>query len=151
MSDTAAVFSPATNDPKGKPARPVLIDPADGACEICAAWTAAREAAGKPVCGRCGKAVLPFQNMGGNGFQSVKPDHYHLEMVGSEAGRRCRYAELCHECYLADHKAVYPDTPLPSLPLVVVDINRRDDPKLFRAVIGAIESGEGPAAVDVSE
>jgi hypothetical protein len=118
--------------------RPVLIDPADGPCETCAGWEAKRAAAGKPVCVRCDAPILPFQNMGGNGFQSVHPDHYHLEAVGAVAGRRCRYAELCHECYLADHKAAYPDLPLPQLPLVLADLNAKQDPKLFRPADGDV-------------
>lgn len=114
--------------------RPLLIDPADGPCEICARW----EARPKGTCARCPAPVLPFQNMGGNGFQSVRPDHYHLEMVGEAAGRRCKYAELCHDCYLADHAAVYPGLPAPLLPLVVVDINKRNDPKLFIPPVGEV-------------
>lgn len=114
--------------------RPVLIDPADGPCEICAAW-AARP---KGTCTTCGAAILPFQNMGGNGFQSVFPDHYHLEQVGDVAGRRGKYAELCHECYRKNYAETYPDSPPPQLPLVFMDLNARHDPKLFRPVDGEV-------------
>lgn len=114
--------------------RPLLIDPADGPCEICSAW-AARP---RGTCTRCGGPILPFQNMGGNGFQGVFPDHYHLEPIGDVMGRHGRYAELCHECYLTDHAAAYPDVPPPQLPLVFMDINARHDAKLFRPADGDV-------------
>ena len=118
--------------------RPILIDPADGPCEICSARAEARGKAGKPICHRCGDSFHAFQNMGGNGFQSVKPDHFHLEMVGEASGRRCQWAELCHVCYLAEHKAVYPDAEIPKLPMVLMDLNAGHDTKLFREVVGEI-------------
>lgn len=119
--------------------RPILIDPADGPCDICAGWDAKRAAAGRPVCQRCGSGIPAFQNMGGNGFQSVRPHHWHLEQVGDTAGRRAKYQELCHECYLADHKAAYPDVPPPQLPMVLADPNVRQDAKLFRPPDGVVE------------
>jgi len=122
--------------------RPILIDPADGPCEICAGWEAGRAKAGRPTCQRCGGAVLPFQNMGGNGFQSVKPHHWHLELVGDTSGRRGKYQELCHDCYQADHKAAYPNLPVPQLPLVLTDPNARQDARLFRPADGTVEVHE---------
>jgi hypothetical protein len=87
-------------------ARPVLIDPADGPCEICESRAPGR-------CDRCHKPIPVYENMGGAGFQSVKPDHFHLAQIEGIAGRRAQWAEVCRECYREEHKTVYPDLRIP--------------------------------------
>lgn len=79
--------------------RPVLIDEADGACEICAEWS------GKPGCCKaCGEA-LPE----GRGIESCVPHHFHLTVInGSCPGRRGIPQELCKECAIALRLKVYP-------------------------------------------
>lgn len=47
----------------------------------------------------------------GNGFQSVKPSHYHLAPVLGVAGREAHFDELCIECYRKDYSAVYGTEP----------------------------------------
>lgn len=116
--------------------RPILIDQADGPCEICADRVTANEKAGRRLCTRCGAGFLNYQNMGGNGFQSVKPHHYHLEPVEGTMGRRCVWDELCHECHVRDRQEAYPGIPVPALPLVVVDLNVKQDPRLFESPVG---------------
>jgi len=90
-------------------ARPVLIDPADGPCEICAARGPGR-------CDSCDAPVGEFEHMAGRGFQSPVPDHWHLRPVEGIAGRQAVYAELCLACYRKAFAAKYPGHPLPPAP-----------------------------------
>lgn len=85
--------------------RPILIDEKDGRCELCA-----EHSDGK--CDVCGKKLDPKDpEMKGHGYQSVRPTHYHLEVIGGEGlmapGRRSMFAELCYKCHRADRKKVY--------------------------------------------
>lgn len=89
--------------------RPVLIDPADGPCEICAGHRPG-------VCARCGERVGVYENMAGSGFQSPAPDHWHLRPVEGVSGRQAVYAEVCLECYRKAFAVTYPGHPFPPAP-----------------------------------
>jgi hypothetical protein len=82
-------------------ARPTLIDERDGVCNIC---TLRRPG----VCDDCGIGIPTYENMSGNGYQSPKPSHFHLEMVAGVQGRRAKYQELCKICYDALYERTYP-------------------------------------------
>lgn len=90
--------------------RPVLVDPQDGPCELCAKHN-------DGVCDRCGakkmydKLTDHTRHIGNNGFQSPKPSHYHLSPVLGIAGREAYYDELCIDCYRKDYTAVYGTKP----------------------------------------
>lgn len=106
-------------------ARPILIDPADGPCEICAGWRAAKEIKGEDGrniglnCDGCGKQIPAYAGMGGSGFQSQTIHHWHLKPINGIAARQGVTRELCRECQLIDHAEAYPGQPLPELPLPV--------------------------------
>lgn len=105
--------------------RPVIIDLADGPCEMCqlaAQRTAeASKAAGrhKTTCFRCGESDFiqgvhsdATMWMHSNGFRSVKPSHFHLwrgESGGN--GKEAMWDELCINCYREEYKAVYNKKP----------------------------------------
>src|SRR5678816_4468769 len=97
-------------DPLPRVTRPTIIDPADGPCEICAAHKAG-------TCDRCGATEFfrettdHTRHMGDNGFQSVKPSHFHLAPVLGVSGRESRFDELCIDCYRKDYTAVYDTEP----------------------------------------
>lgn len=80
--------------------RPVLVDEADGKCEICDAHEMTK-------CDACGKKIPVYLNMGGSGYQSPKPSHYHIGVVGGVQGRRCKWSELCLECYKKEYLSNY--------------------------------------------
>lgn len=82
--------------------RPVLIDERDGPCELCASRK-------RQFCAECGIAIPVYENMGGNGFQSVMPDHFHLRPIEGLSGREAKFKELCLACYQAHRKQVYPN------------------------------------------
>lgn len=86
--------------------RPVLIDEADGKCHICS-----HHAPGH--CDRCGERIanhLPHI-MGVNGYQSVRPSHFHIIPVGGFSGREARWEELCLDCYRCNYEATYHTDP----------------------------------------
>jgi len=91
--------------------RPVLIDEADGKCEICTKWSAGNES-GK-CCNSCAGAVASGENMAGNGYQSPRADHYHLKSVLGLNGREAIFSELCLECYRAAFTEAYPEIEVP--------------------------------------
>lgn len=107
--------------------RPVIIDLADGPCEMCALNEErnkeASKKAKKPVttCFRCGEKDFTqgvhsdaTKWMHSNGFRSVKPSHFHLWKGESGAnGKEAMWDELCINCYRKDYKAVYPDLEAP--------------------------------------
>lgn len=81
--------------------RPIIIDPSDGPCEICAAHKAG-------VCDRCEKKIKAKDpSMGASGYQSVKPSHFHLRQIEGIQGKAGFHDELCYECHRADRLAVY--------------------------------------------
>jgi len=105
--------------------RAVIIDLADGPCEMCdlAAQrnAEASKEAGRPVttCFRCGESDFTqgvhsdaTKWMHSNGFRSVKPSHFHLwkgETGGN--GKEAMWDELCLTCYRDEYKAVYGKKP----------------------------------------
>jgi hypothetical protein len=107
--------------------RPVIIDLADGPCEMCALAqqrnAEASKEANRPVtcCFRCGETDFTqgvhsdaTKWMHSNGFRSVKPSHYHLWKGDSGAnGKEAYWDELCITCYREDYMAVYPDQESP--------------------------------------
>ena len=81
--------------------RPVIIDPADGACEICQ-----KHKSGK--CDKCGKSLANKDpNMGQSGYQSVQPSHFHIKTVEGVQGRQAFFDELCYACHQKDRTANY--------------------------------------------
>ena len=106
MSDIAAVVSPVTVPTGAVTRRPILIDESDGRCEICAAHEPG-------LCDLCKEAIPVYENMGGSGYCSPKPSHYHLVMVEGTPGRSARLEELCLDCYRQRHAEAYPGLPLP--------------------------------------
>jgi len=82
--------------------RPTLIDEQDGVCEICAKHK-------DGLCDRCHKKIPVYENMGGRGYQSVVPSHFHLRAVEGNNGRAALWEELCAECYQKHRKQVYPN------------------------------------------
>lgn len=82
--------------------RPVIIDPADGPCEICLARKAGK-------CDKCHKNIKNDDpvNMGGSGYQSVQPSHFHLKSVEGIQGRQSFFAELCLACHNKDRASNY--------------------------------------------
>lgn len=93
---------------KAQETRPVLIDPVDGPCPICEGYKK-RGKKGEHLCDKCGKPVKGHdENMGENGYQSVKPTHFHLVPVEGLGGRRAVFAEVCKKCYDKERQAVYP-------------------------------------------
>jgi len=110
-------------------ARPILVDPADGPCEICAAWeaslTAMRQKLGPRVdgrpprpCARCGELVGVYENMFGAGFRSPRPHHFHLGAVEGTGvpGRVGMFEELCWDCYTKAFAEAYPNATCPDAP-----------------------------------
>jgi hypothetical protein len=99
--------------------RPVLIDQADGPCEICAEWAKRKyvqvAANGKIRydyrCDGC-DGIIP--NVGppanGRGIQACVPHHFHLRGVGPSGvpGREGVFQELCLDCAIKMRLKVYP-------------------------------------------
>lgn len=99
-------------------------------------------------CDGCGAAFLSGERRYRS--QSV---HYHPASIGGKEGTRAVQKELCVECYRADHRAVYPNHPVPDLP------DRGVDPKFHaaqqaerkrRAAADALKRAQA-AGLDVSE
>jgi hypothetical protein len=95
--------------------RPILIDPADGACEICLDWMQKKTSIGPDGklqyhCDCCGGVIAYEAIMGGRGIDSVVPHHYHLRGIGpgSYPGREGIHQELCKDCAIALRLKVYP-------------------------------------------
>ena len=86
--------------------RPILIDQADGACELCAVHKSG-------TCDHCGEKIISGEWMAGNGYQSPKPHHFHIKPVLGLQGREAVFSELCLGCYRLAHKEAYPDLELP--------------------------------------
>jgi hypothetical protein len=92
------------------PARPTIVDLQDGPCEMCLFKP-------KGQCNRCaegfykGEQSDSIQNMGGNGFRSVRPSHFHLSPVMGIPGREAFWDELCIDCYRAEYRAIYQEPP----------------------------------------
>lgn len=100
-------------------ARPVLIDEADGKCEICSSW--GEKEGNSKLCSNCKTVIPDMLNMSNNGYQSPKPDHYHLKPVLGLNGREAVFSELCADCYLDKFSEAYPEAELPAS----VVINRK--------------------------
>lgn len=95
-----------TVKPADAVARPVLVDEQDGACELCAAHEAGK-------CDGCGKQIPVYENMGGNGYRSPRPTHYHLRAVLGVNGREAVFGEYCVACYRQAYKEAYPKEKVP--------------------------------------
>lgn len=81
--------------------RPVIIDPADGPCEICEAHRAG-------LCDRCEKKIKPQDaSMGSSGYQSVRPSHFHLKQIEGIQGKAGFFDELCYACHRQDRLNAY--------------------------------------------
>ena len=94
-------------------ARPVLIDEADGKCEICIASEQLNKANANPRrCHKCKEPVNSLHEMANNGYQSPRPDHFHLQPTLGLNGRAAIFAELCFKCYCEAYLAAY-DKPYP--------------------------------------
>lgn len=95
--------------------RPVLVDEADGPCEICADWAARKRTEAGRHCDACGVAIPVLLNMFGNGYDSVRPHHFHLRGIGPSGtpGRAAVHRELCTDCYRLDFAAAYPGATVP--------------------------------------
>ncbi len=94
--------------------RPILIDLGDGPCEHCAASRLFH-------CDSCHEPIGSYENMGGHGFQSPKPHHWHLRPVEGVSGRQSVHRSLCLECYRKDFVAVYPNEPVPVAPRLLTN------------------------------
>lgn len=91
-------------------ARPVLIDETDGKCEICLGWSEANPPATKVRrCVACKEPVATGDKheMQGNGYQSPRPDHFHLQATLGLNGRVAMFAELCLNCYREAYQRAY--------------------------------------------
>jgi hypothetical protein len=82
--------------------RPILIDDRDGPCEICAKHK-------DGICDKCKKKIPEYENMAGNGYQSVTPTHFHITSLEGITGRRSKHAELCVTCYQKHRAEIYPN------------------------------------------
>lgn len=91
--------------------RPTLIDEQDGKCPICSGWDELK-VNGKH-CADCKQLIPDMLNMGSNGYESPKPDHFHLRPVMGISGRESMMAELCADCYLVRFSEAYPENDLP--------------------------------------
>lgn len=88
--------------------RPVLIDEQDGKCEICAEWQALNSSENKTrYCVTCKEPVSSLTEMQGNGYQSPRPNHFHLKATLGLNGREAIFSEHCYGCYCALYKEVY--------------------------------------------
>lgn len=88
--------------------RPILIDEADGKCEICLGWHELNPAGSKVRhCVVCHEAVNSLQEMQGNGYQSPRPDHFHLKATLGLNGREAIFSELCFKCYCDTYERAY--------------------------------------------
>ena len=91
--------------------RPLIIDLADGACDICKNH--------RPFfCDRCGTQIKNYREMNGSGFQSVAPTHFHITSVVGYKGKEAKYAELCYRCYIFEFAEKYPEVTVPEEPSV---------------------------------
>lgn len=117
--------------------RPVLIDPADGPCEICASWVQTER---PRKCNRCGGGIGIYENMRGAGFTNPKPHHFHLVPVVGIPGREAIHEELCLSCYHEAFREAYPDAELPVVPCCL-----SNEVKLDSALL-AVPNGVSEAA-----
>lgn len=93
--------------------RPVLIDEADGPCDICKEWKSLNNNENKVrVCIQCKEPVNGLKEMQGNGYQSPKPNHFHLKATLGINGREAIFSELCFKCYCNSYQEAY-DKPYP--------------------------------------
>lgn len=97
--------------------RPILIDEADGPCEICAEWAAGKHVLdenGKFLgyrCDECKQLIKPFNPVvDPRGSHSVNHHHFHVVGVGTAGspGRRGIVQELCLPCYVKHRQKIYP-------------------------------------------
>lgn len=93
-------------------ARPLLIDLADGACEICQEWNTLNSGT-EFFCVKCKAKIPNMTNMDKRGYQSPKPHHFHLKPIGGIQGREAAFLEVCVDCYRELFKEAYPDSPVP--------------------------------------
>ena len=84
------------------PERPILRDDRDGPCEICG-----KRKAG--ICDKCHKKIPEYENMGGNGYQTAVPTHFHITTLEGIQGRRAMHGELCLDCYKKHRAEHYPN------------------------------------------
>lgn len=119
--------------------RPILIDPADGPCEICEGWRYANTIKGKPVCNRCTGDLGLYLNMGRNGFQTPGADHFHLIAVNGVPGRECAWGTVCWDCYAKAHKEKYPDLPVPQRPQRIEEIDDAKHAATMKPAEGVVQ------------
>lgn len=103
--------------PAPAPRAPIMDIAADGPCEVCAAWAAAKYVhdpeTGKTTgyrCDECGEVIEHMGVMRGRGFDGIRPHHYHLEKISGTSipGRTVILQELCKACYRKHRTDVYP-------------------------------------------
>lgn len=71
------------------------------------------------LCDDCGHPIPIYLNMGGSGFESASPGHFHLGKIKDLKAKLPIMRELCGPCYLLDYAKQFPDLPLPTLPAVL--------------------------------
>ncbi len=113
--------------------RPELRDEQDGPCDLCAPWLSRP----RGTCHRCNDPIGIYENMGGAGFQSPRPHHFHLEPILDVIGRRPVFEELCLDCYREAWHAAYPGEPYPPAPRQLTE--PKLPPEIISPVIGTVE------------
>ena len=100
--------------------RPIIVDPEDGPCEICAVRREIMDVKDESVrrvgvrCDDCTKLIPVYRDMGGSGFESATVDHIHL--VSDAVKKHPIKRELCALCYLIDYAKQFPAAEPPELP-----------------------------------
>ena len=92
--------------------RPIKIDLSDGPCPHCEDWAKwKRRDDGTRACDECGNQIPVLPGMGGAGYESQLPHHWHMDSLDSRSIWMPVMMELCPDCYRKNWSMRYPSVP----------------------------------------